>query len=149
MFSFFFYLPFLTKRNYSKVGGGKYYLEDENIMRCTVCLCLYITFTVLWHCALCSAHCSTQVRTKFIAPTGRASFFRWNTGFSPVHIPGRLLCGEWEKERKICWNWEAGEHVHFLKIVTHLPCFPNCMSHSWSCYIYTVLYVLITIICNN
>lgn len=44
---FFFNLPFSNKKeNYSKVGGGKYFLEDKNIVRCTVCLCLYITFTV-------------------------------------------------------------------------------------------------------
>lgn len=47
VFVFFLNLPFSNKKEtYSKVGGGKYFLEDKNAVRCTVCLCLYITFTV-------------------------------------------------------------------------------------------------------
>lgn len=49
-----------------------------------------LLFSVVPSAALLPSE-DTQIRTKFVVPTGRASFFRGQTGFSPVHIPGRSL----------------------------------------------------------
>ena len=47
-FSHFVCCFFNKKENYNNVGGGKYFSRSTETVRCTVCLRLYITFTVLW-----------------------------------------------------------------------------------------------------
>ncbi len=52
-----------------------------------------LLFSVVPSAALLPSE-NAQIWTKFVALTGRASFFQGHTGFSPVHIPGRSLCGK-------------------------------------------------------
>lgn len=97
----FFYLPFSNKKeNYSKVGGGKYFLEDKKhseMYSMSVSIHhIYSSVTPLSSVVHASA-LRTQIRTKFVAPAWRGVIFsRGQTGFTPVHIPGRSLCGEQE-----------------------------------------------------
>lgn len=59
---------------------------------------IYSSVTRLFSVALLPSE-NTQKRTKFVAPTGRASFFfEDKTGFTPVHIRGRSLCGRMKKK---------------------------------------------------